>query len=189
MKFCEYLQCAQKHLRGCDALLASYQSGKNVDIHVWLELYYLSGYIIEGIAVYSAYKLYEWNPDKDIICMDWNFSQKTHLDFFKRRENKKNGSHPFSHDGKNLIKYNVQSHGFQEIVKNLLRPDPSFNGMPYLGDGEISPEVERLIDNWQPNIRYWYENQMISLPSLNREIIEQLIETCKIIFNDVRYKI
>lgn len=83
----------------------------------------------------------------------------------------------------------MQSHGFQEIVKNLLRPDSSFNGMPYLGDGEISPEVERLIDNWQPNIRYWYENQMISLPSLNREIIEQLIETCKIIFNGIRSKI
>ena len=118
------------------------------------------------------------------------FLRKLTLIFLKNeRIKKKKGDYPFFQDGENLIKYNVQSHGFQEIVKNLLRPDSSFNGMPYLGDGEISPEVERLIDNWQPNIRYWYENQMISLPSLNREIIEQLIETCKMIFNGIRTKI
>ena len=66
MKFDEYLQCAQKHLRGCEALLESYHSDTKGDIHVWLELYYLSGYIIEGITVYSVYKVNGWEQKDDI---------------------------------------------------------------------------------------------------------------------------
>ena len=57
MTYNEYLSCAEKHLKGCKSLLESYNSGRSSDTHVWLELYYIAGYILEGIAVYSAYKL------------------------------------------------------------------------------------------------------------------------------------
>lgn len=197
MKFGEYLRCAEKHLKGCDALLTSYQSSKKGNVFVWLELYYLSGYIMEGIAVYSAYKLNGWDPETDIQSKyDKNFTQQTGLDFYNLRiVNKKDKDKPpisftpFCHDGKNKIKYSVQSHHFQEIIKNLLRPNPSFNGMPYFGDGEISSDVASLIDDWKPDVRYWYENQTKPLPLLNRDIIERLIKTCKTIYNDIRYRI
>ena len=71
MKYDEYLQCARKHLRGCASLLVTYEAGKNnnnYDNIVWLELYYLAGYIIEGITIYSAYKLNGWNSTDNIIC-------------------------------------------------------------------------------------------------------------------------
>ena len=66
MRYIEYLSCAEKHLRGCSSLLMSYKPDSTHDIHVWLELYYLSGYIIEGITIYSAYKLNGWPSEDDI---------------------------------------------------------------------------------------------------------------------------
>ena len=66
MRYCDYLSCAEKHLKGCSYLLYSYKPDTIHDMHVWLELYYLSGYIVEGIVIYSAYKLNNWRPSDDI---------------------------------------------------------------------------------------------------------------------------
>ena len=62
----------------------------------------------------------------------------------------------------------VQGHKFQNIVMNLLKPDPSFNDVPYLGNGVIDRDVESLINNWSPNVRYYHSGQ--SNPLLNLDL-------------------
>lgn len=187
MTYSEYLNCAEKHLKGCASLLLSYSPNQIHDKHVWLELYYLSGYIVEGIAVYSAYKLNNW-PLNDDIQRRYNlaFSQQTNLDYYYSRIiNNVNESESTIHFFQNRPpgKMNVQGHKFQEIVKNILKPNPSFNDTPYIGNGKIDPDVEKLIDEWKPEIRYLYDNGTISLPILSQDVIARLINTCFTIFN------
>lgn len=58
MLYSEYLRCAEKHLKSCKAFLSSYQPNKNNDFEVFMELFYITGYVLEGLTVYSAYKIY-----------------------------------------------------------------------------------------------------------------------------------
>lgn len=189
MTYNEYLSCAEKHLKGCKSLLESYNTGRSSDTHVWLELYYIAGYILEGITVYSAYKLNDWKPSEDIQKRyNLAFSERTNLDFYYVRSKKD------SITGEEILPpffqkrpsgaMSVQGHKFQPIVMNLLKPDPSFNDVPYLGNGEIDSDVEDLINNWSPNIRYYYQGQTNPLPYLDYDVINRLINTCQTIYNN-----
>lgn len=179
MRYHEYLSCAEKHLKGCSSLLQSYTPDSVHDMYVWMELYYLSGYIIEGITVYSAYKLYGWQNNCDIMqCYDSVFTQNTGLDFYYHRTagvNFNNRNHP-------TVSLGVEKHHFQAIAKNLLRVDPSFNDVPYLGGGAIDLDVEQLIDSWRPNIRYKYIGTHIPFPHLSQDLIARLLSTCFTIY-------
>lgn len=187
MKYNEYLSCAEKHLQGCKSLLDSYKSGLSTDMHVWLELYYIAGYILEGITVYSAYKLNHWNPSDDIQRhYNLGFSQRTNLDFYYVRSSKDRITQeeriPSFFQNRPSGAMSVQGHKFQSIVMNLLKPDPSFNDIPYLGNGEIDTDVEILINNWSPSVRYCYQGQSDPLPNLDYDIINRLITTCQTIY-------
>ena len=124
MTYEEYLYCAEKHLKGCASLLLSYKSNPKYDKHVWLELYYLSGYIIEGIVVYSAYKLNNWRQNDDIQRkFNESFSRRTNLDFYYVRSHIQNGTEkiPPFFQKRPPGALSVQGHRFQEIAKNLLK--------------------------------------------------------------------
>lgn len=179
MKYYDYLLCAEKHLKGCSSILYSYKPDSIHDMHVWFELYYLSGYIIEGITIYSAYKLNGWIPSDDIqTCYNKDFTHLTGLDFYYNRTD--GGSCVFP--GRDKSSLNVQGHHFQAIVKNLLKTNPSFNDVPYIGMGVIDSDVERLIDYWKPNVRYQYIGKRNPLPFLNQDVINRLINTCNNIY-------
>lgn len=181
MYYNEYLYCAKKHLNGCHSLFQSYPSGSVHDIHVWMELYYLSGYIIEGITVYAAYKLYNWPIEVDIIKeRDESFTQRTKLDFWFDRK-KSDGTSVFENRIHDPSALSVQKHRFQNIVKNLLKSNPATNNVPYIGNGNIDQDVELLIENWRPDIRYKYVGQRNPLSFLNEDIIRRLLDTCKTI--------
>ena len=57
----EYLECAKKHLKSCHQLLEGLKENAD-NKEAYLDIWYLSGYIIEGFTVYSAYKINGWNP-------------------------------------------------------------------------------------------------------------------------------
>ena len=186
MKYPEYLKSAEKHLKGCLALLSSYTAG-NHDPHVWLELYYLSGYIIEGLTIYSVYNLYGWHKHDDIMSINLAFTQSTGLDFYYNRKEKiVNGVQITPPLLLNRPKgaLSVQGHKFQEIVKQLLKPNPTFNGIPYFGDGAIDRDVETLIDHWDPKVRYYYSTQQKIYPPLNSDVIQRLLLTCSTIYTN-----
>jgi len=180
MYYNEYLYCAKKHLNGCNSLFRSYSPGSVHDSHVWMELYYLSGYIIEGITVYAAYKLYNWPVNDDIITVcNPSFTQQTKLDFWCDR--KVNGSSAFPSRAQDSTALSVQRHRFQNIVKCLLKSNPATNSVPYIGNGTIDQDVESLIDSWKPDIRYKYVGRNNPLSFLNEDIIRRLLDTCKTI--------
>lgn len=187
MTYNEYLSCAEKHLKGCKSLLESYNAGRSSDTHVWLELYYIAGYILEGITVYSAYKLNHWNSSDD-IQRHYNlaFSQRTNLDFYHVRSYRDRITGvervPSFFQNRPSGAMSVQGHKFQSIVMNLLKPDPSFNDVPYLGNGVIDRDVEALINNWSPSVRYYHPGQSDPLPSLDYDLINRLINTCQTIY-------
>lgn len=189
MRYNEYLSCAEKHLLGCNQLFSSYLRRNRQDSHVWHELYYLSGYILEGIVVYSAYKDNGWDPAVD-IKHDYNldFTQRTKLDFFYNRKipQDKISNDYFQNRQSCDVALSVQGHRFQEIVKNLLKISPSFNDVPYIGNGEIDQDVENLIDKWGPEIRYHYlkyRNYRYCGVNLDQDIISRLLSTCHTIFS------
>lgn len=187
MTYDEYLHCAEKHLKGCVSLLLSYKPNQKYDKHVWLDLYYLAGYIIEGIVVYSAYKLNNWMQSDDIMTKyNVEFSQRTNLDFYytrtKFRGDVDENTRVFFQNRSKRAVLSVQGHRFQEIAKTLLRPNPSFKGVPYLGNGFIDQDVEILIDKWRPEIRYLYVGKRNSLPALNQDLIAKLLNTCFTIY-------
>lgn len=189
MRYDEYLECADKHRKACASLLLSYKPNKKYDKHVWLDLYYLSGYIIEGIVVYSAYKLNNWNQSTDIMTeFNFEFSQKTNLDFYYTRTkfsgDVDENTRAFFQNRSKRTGLSVQGHRFQEIAKTLLRPNPSFNGIPYLGDGIIDQDVEKLIDQWSPEIRYLYAGKRNFLPTLSQDTIARLLNTCFTIYSN-----
>lgn len=179
MTYTEYLSCAEKHLKGCQSLIDSYQPGNLSDLHVWLEIYYMSGYILEGITVYSAYKLFHWPANEDIERRyNIPFTMSSGIDYYYKRTVSGNEIFP----GRTTNSLSVQGHRFQDIIKNRLKPSPQFNDIPYLGDGHIDSDIEHLIDNWSPKVRYYYIGQSTPIPILNQDIIARLINTCYTIF-------
>lgn len=198
MTYPEYLECAKKHLQGCKLLFESYtKDWKEEDVHgikdmyVWIELYYLSGYIIEGLTVYTAYKDNNW-PEEEDIRKRFNlpFTESTGLDFYSE------GGRPFSDRIPNDIievfdnrKHNlsVVHHSFQNIVKTLLNGKHAFDNIPYFGTkGEIDDDVLELLDKWKPDVRYTYPNQWEGkgYPQLDKDVIRRLLETCNTIYKN-----
>lgn len=175
MKYEEYLSCAKKHLDGCYSLFRNYQPNPLTDGYVWLEIFYLSGYIIEGITVYSAYKLNGWPRNVDIKKPNLAFTQRTGLDFYYKRDN----NDPY-YQTRNYMDLSVQGHRYKEIVERLLKPNPSFYGIPYFGDGEIDINIKSLFDKWCPEVRYTYNEKQFDL---NQTIVNKLIITCSQIYN------
>jgi len=191
MKYKEYLQSAKKHLNGCKALYDSYNPKKTIEDDALLELYYLSGYILEGVVVYAAYKHYEWEEDDDIRrCCNEKFTEETGLDFYGNGQRYDNNGNPVKFS--RYVEYNVQHHNFQKIVKGLLYPEHL--GVPYLDDTvEIDEDVKTLIDMWQTQDRYRYKKQYICQNhlhiDLNEDLVGCLIDTCEKIVNDIQTKV
>ena len=181
----EYLECARKHLKSCRQLLEGLKENAD-NKEACLDIWYLSGYIIEGFTVYSVYKINSWNPNsedgvKDIkLKYDKPFSYKTHLDFHYCRVYKGKPVFPSG-----LITYFVQGHGYQSIIKGLLVKEPVFKDVPIMGSGAIDNDVKILVDNWKPDIRYWYKEEQMkakNIPILTVDLLKRLIKTCNDIY-------
>ena len=183
MNYDEYLKCAEKHLKSCQQLLEGIKESTS-NKEACLDIWYLSGYIIEGFTVYSAYKINGWNPKckvKDIkLRFDESFSYKTRLDFHYHRVYKGKPVFPSG-----LITYFVQGHDYKSIIEGLLVKEPVFKDVPIIGLGTIDSEVKILVDNWKPDIRYWYKEEQMKekkIPILTVDLLKRLIETCNDIY-------
>lgn len=173
MRYTEYYANSKKHLHATLSILDSFNKKKEqISKYTLLELYYLSGYILEGAVVYLAYKMGNWPEQDDIrdIC-NVSFTAATGLDFFKNgnRKGHKTLGNSFS----------IQSHSFQPIVKNILKPNSAFDLIPYIGtSAPIDSDVEILIDNWNPRLRYTYEDAKIPV-ELNEDSLRRLLYICR----------
>lgn len=155
MKYSEYLECARKHT----CVLEQFNNTQPADPKVLLEMFYLSGYILEGVVVYLSYKLDDWDADRDVQNEDQDFSLRTKLGF-------KHG---------NGVKYAVAGHNYRHM-KDLISNHPDCQKLPYVGpDGKIDQDISYLLDNWRPHVRYYTYDGF----KLSKDKIKRLIDTCK----------
>lgn len=183
MLYTEYLDCAKKHLLGCTSMLLAYNSTQQDEGNVWLELYYLAGYIIEAVTVYSTYKLLGWQDTVKIEQYDRVFTQKHGIDFYGK--NRKDG---LTYPLKNSNVLGISHHQFGDIIDKFLRPNPAFNDTPYIGGGQIDSDVYSLINTWKTEIRY-YTSPAQTSPALSKDLIVRLYKTCFAIVNDINSNI
>lgn len=182
LRYTEYLECAQKHVTAGRNMLDAYNQTGQDDISVWLDLYYLSGYIIEAATVYSVYKIGQWNDALTINKHDSGFVSRMKVDFYGRDRRVGNANRPsFPYSSRQDI-YDIKSHRFSEIIKNILRPDPTFNTIPYLGScdpADIDSDIVDLLDDWDVRVRY--ERPSSSSIVLSKDLIKRLYNTCQTI--------
>lgn len=191
MTYDEYLECAKKHLKSCQQLLNGLNRNA-LNKEAYLDIWYLSGYIIEGFTVYSVYKKYNWDPNIDIQHCNpknytktcWDFYAKTKVDFYPAGTRIDKRTRNILLKGID-IKFSIKSHNFKDIIQNLLQKEPTFNDFPILGFGKIDPDVKDLINNWKPDIRYWYREEQMkkkNIPVLTIDLLKRLIETCNEVY-------
>lgn len=178
MLYTEYLECAKKHALGCSRMLSTYNGPD--DLNVWLELYYLSGYILEAITVYSVYKLGGWNSNVDIQVHDPAFVASTNIDFFgydRVVKTHKGKSYPYRNQTN--CPFDIKHHNFRQIIFSKLRGEPSFNTIPYFGTldpKDIDSDIIDLLDKWSVNVRY--ESATTTSVNLSKDKISRLYSTC-----------
>lgn len=195
MKYPQYLECSERHLSAIKTLFETYDSAfktKENDRNVLLEIYYLSGYIMEGLVVYAIYDIFEWPENIDIDNPSeyiFTFTAKSGVDYFYDRKikNPETGLQESVFRNRTKKSLSIQGHNFQEIVKRKLKHHPALKEVPYIGEGKIKNPVEELIDEWKPSsIRYYHQGQLAKLPKIDRKKIQYLIETCEDSFNKIR---
>lgn len=168
---------ASKRLSSCMHLINTCGSG--CPKYVLHDIYYLSGYILEGFVVYCIYKIYGWDectPIDDWKGMDSkalnNFFASTHL-CFHRQEQK-------------TQKYSIEGHRFQEYV-HILHRRPEFSSLSFFSSRELNSNIKNLVDNWEPEIRYSYKSVSLSVENL-----KSLLTFCSraqgVIINEIGYE-
>ena len=160
-------------------MLLAYDATQHDEGNVWLELYYLAGYIMEGVTVYSIYKLLGWKDTVDVEQYDPVFTNKHGIDFYAK--NRKVGQ---TYPLKNSNVLGISHHCFKDIIAKKLSNNPAFNDTPYIGGGEIDSDVYNLIDTWSTKIRY-YTSSTQTFPALSKDLIVRLYKTCFAIVNDI----
>lgn len=211
MLYTEYLDCAKKHWTACNlavnSLLGSSQ-GENAssgDFELLLDIYYLSGYIVEGCTVYSAYHLGDFPSFLNVKEYNHKFTSTTKIDFFQKRLF--NPKHPewisqedFDKRCKLVGLLFIHGHNFQEIIRCYLEKelqDREYK-IPYLeSTTPIDPNVKTLLDQWKPEIRYktaktknfFQQKKLINLNTIqeliNLNTIQELIKICGNIISSV----
>lgn len=182
MLYTEYLECAKKHMLGCGKMLTSVKKSGENDINVWLELYYLSGYILEAITVYSVYKLGGWKSDIDIKRHYPKFVDETGIDFYgyDRKVTTPEGkdSYPYRAPSKKCP-LDIKHHNFRQIIESKLRVDPSFSAIPYFGTcdpNDIDSDIVDLLDKWSVDVRY--QSAATASADLTEDKVSRLYKTC-----------
>lgn len=132
MKYKDYLNSARKHAHTCDILydkLLNSTYSAEIKKSILLNMYYLSGYIIECIIKYGIYDLIGYDKDKDVKELN-------------------HGSLTFA--------TNIKHHRFERYTEHLVRHISS--PIPLITDEKgIDREVLNLYRRWDAEVRYLYD--------------------------------
>ena len=82
--YSSYLETGKKHLNVCKKMTKEMSLDSKDTL---LEIYYLCGYVLEGVFVYAIFKHFKWPSDKSIHDYDNAFSMKRNVCFLKRDTN------------------------------------------------------------------------------------------------------
>lgn len=217
MYYWEYATAAQIHYKSIkhifEASVKKMKDSYNNDI--LYRIYYLCGHVIECAAVYLIYNHFRWKDNQK--CKDWkgedenihlryniDFTMDSHMHFYplvrdgQTLKPKSGTMFSLKFDEKEGEYFNVQKHEFQKYIKGIIQVQLPLEDVPYFRpscpeDNQYKQAIV-LLDNWNSDLRYYYENrnsgyfnknslsQMDTL-EINTEAIEQLLTICEKIVN------
>ena len=173
-----YLKAAVKKLNACKLLLSKCSDLSNEQSKgICHELYYLSGYIVECFCVYSIYKILGWEDEnvpinEDKLCDYEVFEDKNKVSFY---------------GNKSKQIYCIKSHLYSTYV-DVLRKTQRFKGIPYFSTLDFSSlEVQDLVNGWDPQIRYNYDEKDGILKYANKENLKEIFDWCDIVRERIEY--
>lgn len=163
-----YYRFALKKLRACEYLVKHInQFDDEIQEHrVCHELFYLMGYVVEGLSVYVIYNYVEWDKTKQI---SW-YSKETERDY------------DLSYDSQNTL-YNIKGHRFNHYLA-IVRGQSEVMDIPFISGTDSNNPSYKLLEMWRPEIRYDYQSL-----NIKKEQIINLYEYCEKMFNEVNDKI
>ena len=222
MYYWEYATAAHTHYKSLRKIfnlcIASKEFEKDKSSDILYRIYYLCGHVIECAAVYLIYNHFRWSDNPK--CQNWNgesehinirfnqqFTENSHMDFYPIiKDDQSNrlialhGKNKFYFSAHNKAEndyFNVQKHEFQKYIKGIIQVQLP-QDVPYFrcscpADEQYKQAIE-LLDNWNPDLRYYYENRksghfnrklsnLMIAPIVNSQAIEQLLTICEKIIN------
>tara|TARA_R110002124_G_C8971054_1_gene515097 strand:- start:3578 stop:4078 length:501 start_codon:yes stop_codon:yes gene_type:complete len=134
--YSEYLNAARKHLITCELIKKEISqikqgppSNKALQKNLLLNLYYLTGYVLECSIKYGIYTLVNFDPSACIKGLD--------------------------EQGLNYNKH-IKHHKFDRYAEHLISRT---GGIKLVDDtNSINPEILQLYRTWDAEVRYWYKN-------------------------------
>lgn len=183
MDYREYQKASHKHLVACKSILDSISllnGNPNAQIiqnnklqSVLHNVYYLSGYSLEGIINYSIFKHYKWKQPS-VYTTDYKFSDLCDLSFYPDTRSLRTGR---------KYRFCLSQHKFSDTIQ-ILRRDFSSSKIPFIDRTEkVSSDVVKLFNLWCVEIRYHNENRIYDGVSLEINTIKQYVDTVDKIYN------
>lgn len=163
MFYSEYLNAARKHLITCEVLKENISEldennlqDKTKAKQLLLNLYYLTGYIIECSIKYGIYKVVDFNPASEVATLSTN-----------------------------TVSYkDIQHHRFNRYSEHLVSKSPGIKLID--DRRNINSDVMYLYNNWDAPVRYWYKSIDSSMNrKLNKNNLFELLNHAKDAFNHI----
>lgn len=173
--FPNYYRMASKRLSSCKHLIGTSNCPPKYVLH---DIYYLSGYILEGFCIYCIYKLYGW--DENTAIDDYQGMTPQELNNFFSRTHLR-----FSNVKRSGQIYSIQGHNFQHYV-DLLKYRPEFQTLPFFSTIDLDNDIKNLVDKWKPEVRYSYDSISLSVNNLN-SMLEFCSNVQRVIINEIGY--
>ena len=176
----QYRDAARQHLTACRRLLEAYPEWSKLcnkldEEKILHEIYYISGYVLEGFVNYVIFCHPTWNPDDD--CQNINRNSE----FFEQTK--------LMYRGDNKKVYILCAHNFHKN-KEIIHKLRHVSGIPYLcpdaelaEEKEIADRLDTLIRDWRPEIRY---KKISESEALSIDDMRNLIKLCKRISDGIR---
>lgn len=179
-----YLEAAKKHYKACKRIFQLYErceKNKYDDRYLFNEIYYIFGYILEGISVYMIFKHFGYEKSKSIenCHEDESFIKKAHVTYHFGEGTRKYG---------NSLK-KISNHNFQEYTEALAQEFAPYH-IPYLSkdvplneDTQKELRLKKLIKEWKPDVRYRkYKDPF----ELSESDVQSIISLCQTILKKIQ---
>lgn len=135
--YTNYFKFAKRKLNACEQLVNSMPDfeDKALEKKVCHELFYLMGYIVEGLSVYVIYDVLEWDKSKEISRYDKNFADEYDL----------------SWDGDTT--YTIKRHRFNSYL-SVVRGKYEVADIPFISGSDSNVAQYKHLSKWTPELRY-----------------------------------
>lgn len=162
--YTNYYEFAAHKLHACEYMVNQLEKldDSALEKKVCHDLFYLMGYIVEGLSVYVIYDFIEWDKKKQISWYDRQVEE----------------DYDISYDGRNTT-YSIKTHKFNHYLA-VVRGKEEVSSIPFISGRDHFDHSYKLLQKWDPLLRYDYKSVQ-----LNKADIIALYKYCDKMFGAV----